>query len=300
MRGSVQFAVRLGARFAVVAAVGMGVVVGTFFLVGRAAPPAPFPSPDPEVKQPPPTDERFVEWVSEVLGSGFTRFGRNTTGSSVAELLADRMPTTIGVGLAAWLAAWTGGLALAGRLAERHPRLAAWVQERAYPAAQAVPLAAIALGGFLISLRLGLAGDRVASLFAGWAALVVAVVPATTALWLTALQPVLAAEYVRAARARGLSPGRIWWRIVLPTALARGGLLPQMAFSLAGLLIGGVVVEAVFGLHGTGELFAAALLGGECEIAATATLAFVLPLAVWLTAAEAAVLALDPEQGGRS
>jgi ABC-type dipeptide/oligopeptide/nickel transport system permease component len=254
---------------------------------------------NPEMKQPQPIGTRFWAWVDEVVGSRFTRFGRTTTGSPVGELLADRMPTTIGIGIMAWAAAWSGGLVMAAHLAIHRPRMARWVQNRMYPIFQAVPLAAVALGGFLITVRLGLAGDRVAGLLAGWVTLTVAIFPSTLALWLTTLQPVISAEYVRAARARGLAAIHVWRTIILPTCVARGGLLPQMGFSLGAMLIGSIVVENVFGMHGTGELFAKAVLEGESELAATATLIFVVPLALWLTTAETLVLVLDPEQGGR-
>jgi oligopeptide transport system permease protein len=62
---------------------------------------------------------------------------------------------------------------------------------------------------------------------------------------------VLGAPFVRGARARGLGPGRILWRHVLPPALVPvvSYLGPAVAYTVTGSL----AVEAVFGLPGTGR-----------------------------------------------
>lgn len=64
---------------------------------------------------------------------------------------------------------------------------------------------------------------------------------------------VLRADYIRTARAKGLSETKILLRHAL-----RGGLMPVVSFSgpaLAGILAGAVVVERVFAVPGLGNVF---------------------------------------------
>lgn len=64
---------------------------------------------------------------------------------------------------------------------------------------------------------------------------------------------VLSQDYIRTARAKGLSP----WRIVCVHAL-RGGLTPVISFmgpAMAGLLAGSFVVESIFQIPGLGRYY---------------------------------------------
>src|SRR6185295_19796063 len=64
---------------------------------------------------------------------------------------------------------------------------------------------------------------------------------------------IMRSDYIRTARAKGLSEGAVVRRHAL-----RGGLLPVLSFSgpaLAFLITGTVVVERVFALPGVGNYF---------------------------------------------
>jgi peptide/nickel transport system permease protein len=63
---------------------------------------------------------------------------------------------------------------------------------------------------------------------------------------------VLTADYIRAARARGISEGRILWAHVLPNGLVP--FLTILGLSLPNLVGGELVVEMVFGWPGLGQL----------------------------------------------
>lgn len=67
---------------------------------------------------------------------------------------------------------------------------------------------------------------------------------------------VLASDYVRTARAQGLSTQRIVTRHALKPALLP--ILSYMGPAIAGILTGSVVVEEIFGIPGTGRLFVTA------------------------------------------
>jgi peptide/nickel transport system permease protein len=66
------------------------------------------------------------------------------------------------------------------------------------------------------------------------------------------LREVLGADYLRAARARGLSEGRILWIHAMPVALVP--FLTILGLSLPYLVGGELVVEMVFGWPGLGQL----------------------------------------------
>jgi oligopeptide transport system permease protein len=72
---------------------------------------------------------------------------------------------------------------------------------------------------------------------------------------------VLRSDYIRTARAKGLSE----WTVLLRHAL-KGGLIPVVSYTgpaLAGLLAGTVVVEKVFAYPGLGSVFIQALLNRD-------------------------------------
>lgn len=106
----------------------------------------------------------------------------------------------------------------------------------------------------------------------------------------------LGSEYVRAARARGLSEGRILFRHALPNASLP--LVTLLGLDAAALLGGAVLTESVFGWPGIGQQAVAAIgtldvpmIMGTVLFSATAIL-----LVNWLT--DLAYLALDPRLRG--
>jgi len=72
---------------------------------------------------------------------------------------------------------------------------------------------------------------------------------------------VMRSDYIRTARAKGLSE----WKVLLKHAL-RGGIIPVVSFTgpaLAALLAGTVVVERVFAIPGLGNIFIQAVLNRD-------------------------------------
>jgi len=188
----------------------------------------------------------------------------------VTSLIASRAPVTISLAVGAaiiWLLIGVG----AGTLAARRPRSLA---DRALTAAALVfySMPAFLLGLlllFLLFFKLRLAG---VDLFPGsgyvglstnpaswawhlilpWVSL--ALVTATTYERLTrgALLDVLGEDYIRTARAKGLSERRVVYVHGLRSALAP--VTTQFGIDLGTLLGGAIVVENVFGLPGLGAL----------------------------------------------
>jgi peptide/nickel transport system permease protein len=80
---------------------------------------------------------------------------------------------------------------------------------------------------------------------------------------------VLGQEYVRAARAKGLSERRVVWVHALRNALPP--LLQVLAFSLVGLLNGALVTEVVFSWPGLGRLTFEAILSRDYPLVLATT-----------------------------
>ncbi len=250
---------------------------------------------------PPPPEEfgpRYARWVRTVIGSGLTDFGQSHTGP-VKNVLADRLPVTAAVALASWVVGWSLGLALAIGLATRWRAYAAFHQERVYPLAHAVPSLVVVILFYLVLVWLDPRPGRLLRTGVGVMSLVVMMLPGTTALWLNGIRRVLDREYVRVARARGISPLAVWTRHVLPNVVVSSGILTQAVFSLAGLVVGSAFVEGVFRLGGVAEAFIEAATRGQAELAAFATLAYFLVTAVGVLLAEGAVIVLDPDGAAR-
>jgi peptide/nickel transport system permease protein len=188
----------------------------------------------------------------------------------VSSLIAARAPVTISVALGAaviWLIIGIG----TGVLAARRPR------SLADRSATAAGLVFYSLPPFLLGLLLlfflffqlhragvdlfpgggyvGLLADP-----AGWAQhlvlpwLTLALITATTYERLTrgALLDVLGEDYIRTARAKGLTERRVVYRHGLRSALTP--VVTQFGIDLGTLLGGAIVVETVFGLPGLGAL----------------------------------------------
>jgi ABC-type dipeptide/oligopeptide/nickel transport system permease component len=249
---------------------------------------------------PPPEDfrPRYARWVRTVIGSGLTDFGQSHTGP-VKNVLADRLPVTAAVALSSWVIGWTLGLAVAIGLATRWRVYATFHQERIYPIAHAVPALVVVILFYLLLVSLDPRPGRLLRTAVGVLSLVVMMLPGTTALWLNGIQRILDREYVRVARARGISPGALWARHILPNVIVSSGILTQAVFSLAGLVVGSAFVEGVFRLGGVAEAFIEAATRGQAELAAFATLVYFLVTATGVLLAEGVIVALDSDGEAR-
>ncbi len=88
--------------------------------------------------------------------------------------------------------------------------------------------------------------------------------PALIRLTRSGMIDVLSAEYIRAAKARGLFPGRIMFKHALRNAVMP--LISVAAVQLGYLLGGSIVTEQIFAMHGVGFLAWQAILVGDTAI----------------------------------
>jgi len=243
------------------------IVTATFFMI-RFAPGGPFTAEkavSPEILRNleahyglnRPLYRQYLDYVGSLLrgdlGPSFKYPNR-----TVNEIIADKLPVSLELGALALAVALLAGLGLGILAAVRRN---SWVDTVASSLAlTGICVPAFVLGPLLILLFAVHLGWFNAS---GWEEPIDRVLPSLTlgaayAAYIARLTrggmlEVLGQDYIRTARAKGASEGRIVFRHAL-----RGGLLPVISFlgpAAAGILTGSFVVETIFQIPGIGREF---------------------------------------------
>lgn len=210
-----------------------------------------------------PAMQRYLQWLANLLqGHSGNSYVYDTP---VSELIGERLLLTLpltllAMGLTTVLALLAGIYA-----ATRHNRLGDLVMMTFSQLGIAIPafwFAILLILLFSVQLRWFSAGGFPGWEAGWWPALKALILPA---LALTAVQAAILArntrsailevlheDYVRTARAKGLSERGILWRHVLRNALVP--VVTVMGWQFASLLAGAIVVENVFYLPGIGRL----------------------------------------------
>ncbi|MBT6206183.1 MAG: oligopeptide ABC transporter permease OppB [Alphaproteobacteria bacterium] len=243
------------------------VITISFFMI-RLAPGGPF---DQERKVPPeveanlaaayhldePLIEQYGRYLANILQGDFGPSFRYRD-FQVSELLRDGFPVSMQLGLAAMILAVTLGF-LAGSLAALKRNTPGDVAVMglamtgiAVPNFVVAPLMTLILGVWLSLLPVG-----------GWGGLNHAVLPvialalpqiaAIARLTRGSMLEVLRADFIRTARAKGLSEGAMVTGHALKAAA-----LPVLSYlgpATAGIITGSVVIEQIFGIPGIGRYF---------------------------------------------
>jgi peptide/nickel transport system permease protein len=207
-----------------------------------------------------PLGEQFLRYLD-----GLARFDLGESLHSrrpVAELLAERIPATLRLGGAAFAVALAVSLPL-GVLAAHHHRR--WPDRAASLFALfGLSIPNFWLGPLLIlafSIGLGLtpvSGDEgFASLVLPALTLGLSLAALNTRMVRASLLEVLHEDYVRTARAKGVSRAAALWRHALPNAALP--VLTLLGLQLGSLLAGAVITEVVFGWPGVGSLLVDAI-----------------------------------------
>lgn len=179
------------------------------------------------------------------------------TREPVATAIASRLPSTallamsaLAVALALALPLGLYGAVRAGGLAETVTGIAA-VLGMSLPSFVLGPLLIVVFAVWLGWLPVAAAGTP-AGLVLPAVTLGLALAALLARMVRAAVRDVLAEEYIRAARARGLSEGRVLWRHALRNAALP--VLTVVGMQLGALLGGAVITESVFGWPGLGQL----------------------------------------------
>ena len=118
------------------------------------------------------------------------------------------------------------------------------------------------------------------------------VTPAVMRLTRAGMLEVLASDYIRTARAKGLSPMRVIWKHAFGNISVR--LVTILALSYAGLLEGAVVTETVFSWPGTGLLLNDAIFQRDLPLLQGTILVLAMFFVVLNLAVDVMQTALDP------
>ncbi|GAB3570672.1 ABC transporter permease [Spelaeicoccus albus] len=194
---------------------------------------------------------------------GIDFFGRPVSG-----LIAERWPNTFKLALTAWVLKLIIGLAIGVYGGLKHNRAGDHFALIFTVVFLGVPGFVIALGAqTLFGVQLNWVDP--AGIGAGWpmAYILPALVMAFEAsaslarLTRTSLVDVLRTDYMRTARAKGLSPSRSIWKHALRNAMIP--VVTYLGLSLAGMLGGAVIIEAIFNIPGIGQLMVQAIHNKE-------------------------------------
>lgn len=110
----------------------------------------------------------------------------------------------------------------------------------------------------------------------------------------SSVMDVLRLDFVRTARAKGLSNGHVYARHVLANVLP--AMVVLFGLSLPGLLAGSIFVESVFAWPGLGRATVSAILARDYPVVMGATVFYAIAVIVANLAAELALPLLDPRR----
>jgi len=207
------------------------------------------------------TGPNMIDCAAPCLGYSFQ------TSQSVTDMIVQRMPVsaTVAIGAAVlWLLAGVaGGLVSAVREGRFADRFIAGLTLTG----MSIPNYVLALSlQFLLVVTLGWLpfpqavpfgedpGQWFANFLMPWIVLSIGAAAVYTRLTRANVVDTLKEDYVRTAKAKGLSPGLVWRRHALRPALTP--IVTIFGMDLAGLLGGALITETVFGLNGIGKLAA--------------------------------------------
>jgi len=243
------------------------IVLGSFALV-RLAPGSPFSSEKeipPEIRRQldakygfdRPLPEQFIRYVGNLLRGDLgpsTKYPQR----SVNEIIADGFPVSLT--LAGVALVWSLLLGITAGIIGAVRQNTAWDHAAMAAALVGISIPSFVLGPLLVllfALRLHLLPP------AGWGDLRHVFLPGLTLGTIYAasiarltrggMLEVVRSDFIRTARAKGLSERLIIWRHML-----KGGLLPVVSYlgpAIASMLTGSVVVEKIFNVPGIGPYF---------------------------------------------
>ncbi|HLJ72763.1 MAG TPA: ABC transporter permease [Roseiarcus sp.] len=246
---------------------------------------------------------RYVAWLSGIAhGDLGLSYAYNT---SIGALIADRLSVSGPLALIAMIL--TSVIALAAGLfaAQRRGKNGDFAVMAASQIGLAVPnfwFAILLVLIFAVKLRIAHSGG-----FPGWSAgfgqaLGALILPAIslglvqaailTRVTRSALLDVLNEDFIRTARAKGLSRRAALWRHALPNALTP--ILTIMGLQFANLIAGAIIVENVFVLPGIGQLIFQAIANRDILVVEDCVLLLAAIVIVVNFVVDVACAAIDP------
>jgi oligopeptide transport system permease protein len=245
-----------------------------------------------------PLPVQFFSYLGGVLQGDFGPSFRYRD-YTVSELIAGSFPLSLQVGGLAMLIALMFGIA-AGSIAALYRD--SWIDR----SIMAVSLTGISIPVFVVAPLLVLVFSvSLAWLPAGWSstaggarlvlpviALALPQIAYIARLLRASLVDVLASDFIRTARAEGLTSGRILLRHALKPAL-----LPVVSYlgpAVASILTGSVVVEQIFGIPGLGQFFVTGALNRDYTLVLGIVVFYACLIVLFNLLVDLAYAAIDP------
>ena len=286
------------------------IIAATFFLM-RLSPGGPF---DGERRLPPeiernikaaynldkPVYEQFYIYLKKVVTEGDFGPSFKNKDFSVSELIALGAPVSLKLGLSAILLATLIGGFLGVTAALRQNTIADYsIMSIAMigitiPTFVTAPLLTLILGVYLGWLPVGGYDDgALRNMILPVVVLSLPQIAIISRLVRGSMIEVLRSNYVRTARAKGLTEGQVVWKHVL-----RAGLLPLVSYlgpAIAGLVTGSLVVEQIFGLPGIGRYFVQGALNRDYTLVMGVVILFATLIILLNLVADIMYRVLDPK-----
>jgi len=216
---------------------------------------------------------------------------------SCSEIIAAGLPVSAAIGLAAILIALVFGTLLGAIAALHRGRLVDLVATSIAVLGVSTPafvIAAVLLIGFSVTVPVLSAGTWDSPLDLLRPAVALALAPLAYILRLTrqSMAEVLVSDFIRTARAKGLSQAAVIWRHAL-----RNGLLPTLSYlgpAAAAAMTGSFIVERVFNVPGLGTHFVNSVLNRDQMLILATVLVYSTMLVVFNLLVDLAYGLIDP------
>lgn len=249
-----------------------------------------------------PLAERYLRWAGGALTGDFGI--SYSFDLPVSGLIVERLPVTLPLAALATALTLSLALGLGVFAARRHGRPGDWAVMALSQLGIAVP--AFWLGILLVILFAVRLGWLPAGGFPGWGdpveALRALVLPAValalvqsailTRIVRSSVLEVMRLDFARTARAKGLTPGAVFRRHVLPNALVP--IVTIVGMQVAGLVTGTIVIENVFSLPGLGRLIFQAIANRDLTMVQALVLLFAAVVVVANFLVDVAYALIDP------
>jgi oligopeptide transport system permease protein len=285
------------------------IIAATFFLM-RLAPGGPF---DGERRLPPeiernikaaynldkPVYQQFAIYLGNLVQGDFGPSFKNKD-FSVSELIALGAPVSLKLGLMAMtLAVFIGSFlgvtaALRQNTAADYSVMSVAMIGITIPTFVTAPFLTLILGVYLGWLPVAGYGDgALRNMILPVIVLALPQIAIISRLVRGSMIEVLRSNFVRTARAKGLTETQVVWRHVL-----RAGLLPLVSYlgrAIAGLVTGSLVVEQIFGLPGIGRYFVQGALNRDYTLVMGVVILFATLIILLNLVADILYRVLDPK-----
>ncbi len=204
-----------------------------------------------------PAWKQFLIYIANAV-RGDLGVSYSQLGYSVMDLIKDKLPVSVELGFYAMLLAFVMGIPLGVLAAYYHNTVIDYVSSflailgRSIPNMALAPLLIIIFGltlRWLPVARWSTPDSKILPTIA----LGLAIAAAITRLTRASMLQVIRDDYIRTARARGLSEKRVIFKYAL-----RNALLPVLSYSgplIAAVLTGSLVIETIFAIPGIGRYF---------------------------------------------